>query len=263
MRKLILFICLSSLLSCNAIKTITGGETKLGDGSAVHQPPPYNSLPDGLMSFWRMEEAASQTRLDSTGVRDLSDFSSGGIPSAAGAHGNSADCGNATPISSALLETSSGFTRAIGEDFAIGFWAYLPDNLFGGCSDTNTVIRTSDFYVMFENVDCENDLSDIQVSLGGSIVDFLDAVDFSGGAWHHFALNIDHTAGNVELFVDGTSLQSAGYSPVALSSSYLDVCSNNTGFEVLGGLLDSLGIWGRRLTPEEIGILYSGGSGLD
>lgn len=263
MEKSILLIWLSLLVSCNAIQTITGGETKLGDHSTAQQPPPYNSLPDGLMSFWRMEEAASQPRLDSTGVRDLSDFSSSGIPNAAGIHGNSADCANATPVSSALLETSSGFTRAIGEDFAIGFWAYLPDNLFGGCADTNTVIRTSDFYVIFENVDCGNDLSDIQVNFGGATVDFLDAVDFSGGAWHHFALNIDQTAGSVELFVDGTSFQSAGYSPVALSSPYLDVCSNNTGFEVFGGLLDSLGIWGRALTPEEIGILYSGGSGLD
>lgn len=256
-------ILLFSFTSCNVIQTMTGDETKINDQFFKNQSKRINTdLFNGLYGFWRLDESASTNKVDSQNNIVLVDNTTGSLTSIAGIKGNAIDCSVASS-GSQFLRASTAFNKSLADSYAFSFWANLPANVAGGCSVYNNIVNFSGGYIMFEDTDCAGDNTDIQVDLGGGPINIVDVVDFTGGGWHHFAINIIQGGQSVDVFVDGTFVNSQTSTSTAVVTSYIGLCSDPTGNNTLSGKLDSLGIWNRVLTQSEITDLYEGNNNLD
>ena len=91
----------------------------------------------------------------------------------------------------------------------------------------------------------------------------------SSATWYHIAMVYTASAGQVELFIDGTSQTAKTGFPTTINntskSTVIGNLLNNLGSDEgvsFGGRIDELGIWTRVLSSSEITQLYNGGSGL-
>ena len=251
-----------SFISCNVIQTLTDGETKLEGDFFNESSEEYvnTQLLNGLFAFWRMDEAATgSSKIDLQSGLSLSDTTAG-MPSTSGVHGNAIDCSTGTSGSS-LLDLSTSFNKSLADDYAFSFWIYMPANPSGGCADTNTVINFTGGTIAIDDLDCAG-TADVNVTIGVSNA-FNDVVDFTGGSWHHFVINVITGATTIGLYIDGNFVANSTGTNTAITSGYIAVCSRSDGTQTFGGKLDSLGIWNRTLSSTEISDLYQGNNSLD
>jgi hypothetical protein len=278
--KYLLICCL--LISCNVVKTLTGGETDPSeefyeggyhcnsssttstnncgcDSSDFNSSCFYETLHEDLAMFFKMEEA-SGIRNDSFGGVILAENYSAGNTS--GMIGQAIDCNSASPAGHVLSGTYS-LNRNSSDDFSIAFWAYKSENSSGGCADNEYVISfgSTNSYVMFDNISCSGGLSDIEVYLNGNTYQFIDVVNFPG--FSHFVLNISSGGSAIDLYIDGNFSEQQTNTGVAVSTSTVEVCSDSGGAKKLVGAIDSLGVWNRLLSTDEISRLYNGQNYLD
>ena len=88
--------------SCNALKLITGGETKVDPNfsrKSCGESSSLSSLYSGLDFFWRFNEGQSLSKVDITNNLTLADSVTGGVPMMSGPRGNALNCaGQASTI---------------------------------------------------------------------------------------------------------------------------------------------------------------------
>ncbi|MBT4793225.1 MAG: hypothetical protein HON90_16755 [Halobacteriovoraceae bacterium] len=288
MRFLVLLLLLSS---CNVTKMLTSGETEVGDkffgdnsGTQVNctlnpthsdccdtsdsrgpcYSPDTSSLSADLVAFWRLEESANSTRFD-THINSYSLLDTGGNvgQNTSGNIGHAADCSTGSS-GSHLLQGNITLNRSISEDLTFSFWADMGADVSGGCGDTNYVIDFNTYFIMFDNDDCENDNSDLVITWPSGTYAFRDVVDFDDGSYHHFIVLIKAGGGSVELYVDGTLFNTIAGTPSSFShASSFGLCSDSAGAQTFGGSLDSVGIWTKALSSNEIFWLYNGYGSLN
>jgi hypothetical protein len=252
--------------SCNALKLITGGETKVDPNfsrKSCGESSSLSSLYSGLDFFWRFNEAQSLSKVDITNNLTLADSVTGGVPMMSGPRGNALNCaGQASTIG--FLNASYTHAKSATDNYAFSFWAYLPSNVT--CSAYNTIMNfgTASDYIMFKNADCAGDASDIQVRIGATDFNVVDVADFTGGAWKHFVINVISGGSSVEVYVDGNFVNSTSGTGIATTTgSNFSLCSDNGGGQTHNGGLDSVGFWSRTLNQNEIYELAGNCNPLD
>ena len=79
---------------------------------------------------------------------------------------------------------------------------------------------------------------------------------------HHMVLVSDPENGEVHLYVDG-ELEASNSSPNIQSNDNPMMIGENPDARnrTWDGLIDDVGIWNRPITPEEVALIYNGGSG--
>ena len=252
--------------SCNALKLITGGETKVDPNFSRKSCGESSSLYSGLDFFWRFNEGQSLSKVDITNSLTLADTVGGGVPMMSGPRGNALNCTGQTSSGSGFLNASYTHAKSASDNYAFSFWAYLPTNVTGGCSAYNTIMNfgTANDYIMFENTDCAGDASDIQVRIGSTMFNVEDVADFTGGAWKHFVINVITGGSSVEVYVDGNFANSTSGTGIATTGgSNFSLCSDFAGAQIHNGGLDSVGLWSRTLNQNEIYELAGNCNALD
>ncbi len=249
MKKLGLLFLLSTLVSCNALKAITDGETDLDDRFGAGQ---YNEeLWNGLVSFWRFDESGStQDRSDIQGSNNLI-YNQGSINSTGGINGNAIDC-NLSGSNRFSLNSSNNmnFGTAPGNNFAIGFWIYVTSDIGGS--------HIADFSSGF-NITLDGS-SGITFWVNGNT----HVATIGSGSWQHVVFNLDRNTG-VTAFVNGSQQGSTVFNTTGsnLNDSTFTLCTTVGWASPLDGNLDSFGIWNRTLSSSEISDLYRGFNNLD
>jgi len=257
MKKLFILTILFSFISCNALKALTNGETNL-DEDFFKEKQSVN-LFDSLIAFFKLEESNGVSRDDINNAYSLGD--SAATSSTSGKIGLATNCSSGASAGY-FISGSFSLSLSLSDSWNISFWANKGTNSSGGCADNESVLfLDSSNYVEFDNIDCENDYSDVRIHLNGTSYDFQDAVNFPG--WHHFSLNIRNGGSNVDLYVDGNYFNTQSGTPAAVITSTLSLCSSSGGGDVLDGSLDSLGFWSKLLTNTEIKALYNRNNNLD
>lgn len=248
MKKLGLLFLLSTLVSCNALKAITDGETDLDDKFGAGQ---YNEeLWNGLVSFWRFDESGStQDRSDIQGSNNLI-YNQGSINSTGGINGNALDCSSIDGTNRFTLNSSIGLNYGNNGNFSISFWIYL--NTF------NAGDYIADFSTGY-NITLSGS-SDITLNVNGNTV----SGNVNTGAWTHVTYTVDRVNGS-STYINGAQQNFTTHNSTGVS--YIDstfaVCSS-TGFAANpDGQIDSFGIWNRTLSSSEISDLYRGFNNLD
>ncbi|MEE2671256.1 MAG: LamG-like jellyroll fold domain-containing protein [Bdellovibrionota bacterium] len=264
-----LILCLL-LFSCDALKDTLGDKagvdsdfnndncTSCNDDSNTDST--VYSLENDIASFYRFEETGNfENRNDDFSLNNL--FSFGPIDHATGKHGNSVDCSTMGSSSYQRNTTSSGMAYGSSNDFSIGFWAnmYVNEALIGYLLELDC---GADYVQIYSNPSSR----DVEISITGVTLN-VSSVFSTDNTWFHLVYLVDRDGG-LKLYVNGTlagsnsSITTGTILPTLNEISPCGFYSGSFGSR-FNGSIDSLGIWNRLLTTEEINALYNGNNTLD
>lgn len=248
--KLLIFLTL--FFSCNALKTLTNGETKIDEDFGNFK---YDSLYNGLLEFYPFEEASGSTRLGLSGAFPLIDNAN--ITTNSIVHGGSVECTSGSAGGYYLFNGDFSYQLNSSNSFAISFWTNLTATAGGGLLylDSNSYVFIGEF--------AGSAGLDVKVVLNSMNFTFSDVLG-SINTTRHIVVNIsnDGSSSRVVLFVDGVMHTIGDLAQSSVTFNQIGVCSASGG-EVYNGSLDSLGLWNRLLEIEEIERLYNSSNDLD
>ncbi len=221
------------------------------------------SLLTGLAAYYKLNEAAGTTRLDSLGVNDLTDHNT--VGSSPGKIANAADFVSASTQYLSCADNSA-FQMGVG-DFSMAAWfkfsnsddtgSYLPIAWYGRPqSATGYGIGIIDAGATAVVIGIVND------GVTGKEVDY--ETNIGDGLWHFVVATFDR-AGNLSVILDNGTPKTSSMITV------LGSVNNANGFAIgaaydathpLDGSVDEVGIWNRLLTGPEINDLWNGGAGF-
>lgn len=264
-----LILCLL-LFSCEALKDTLGDkagvDSDFNDNNCTSCNDDSNtdttvySLENDIASFYRFEETGNfENRNDDYSLNNL--FYFGSINYATGKHGNSIDCSTMDSSNYLRNTTSSGMGYGTSNDFSIAFWGNMYFNE-GSSSYLLELDYGADYVQIYSNAASR----DVEISITGVTLN-VSNVFSTDNTWYHLVYLVDRDGG-LKLYVNGTlagsnSLVTTGTNLPTLSE--INPCGFHSGSfgSRFNGSLDSLGIWNRLLTTEEINALYNGNNSLD
>ena len=244
--------------SCNALKSLTNGETKIPDEFFDN----FINLEDDLIDFWKLDENSGASRVGFNGL-NLTE-ANGAIAQVTGKHGQGVVCNSAAGSAGYNLDYAGSVGNVTeGEGFSIAFWMELTS------INTSASIAGSNFAEFDLNVgdyDGSSGTTDMKLFLAGGSpsFDFLNITKHSG--FHHYAIVVKKENGGftVKAYVNGSLYDSQFESSESdLNLSNFGICSYANGSNDLPGHLDSFGVWGRELNQHEVRALYNGNNNLD
>jgi hypothetical protein len=197
-------------------------------------------FPTGLLAFWKLNgngDDSSGNNNHLTNVNNVT-FSSGKIGSAS----------NFTAGKYFSSEVRIGGTGN-SQNFTFSLWIETTQN-----SGTNRMISAAGSY----NYYFMEYAGKIYANFGGS--QFNSTSNVNDGNWHHVVVTYNRI--KLRIYIDGVlevDQNETGVTPL----SYVYIGSDDTGNQSLSGSLDSIGIWNRALTSEEVAQIYNDGNGLE
>lgn len=207
-------------------------------GEAAPAPP----APTGLLAFWNLENDGD----DGLGVSDMT--ATNITFDGTSATFNASNSSLITPAS-ALLDVVT--------DMTISCWLYATDasnyysavnHMVGGGGGNNVNYHLILFPGSLLTLHTQSDSG-------------IGSVFLPLNTWVHIVVTRD-TAGNVEFFKDGTSVQTGtGPAPYSKPTATTQIGSRADAYSYWHGSIRRVGIWGRILTGAEVSYLYNGGSG--
>ena len=262
MKNSLILLSLIFINSCNIASVITDAKTELGSNFTKNE----NKLDvtQGLRYFWRFEESGTGVaRSSSYGSATTSDTTSG-VSSITGKRGNGISC-ESLSSGSGYLQVSNDMTFSASANYNVSFWVYMASNPSGGCSAENIVIESGgNFYVAVDDL-CTGSTFDVEVFSGGTDMGVTPATNYSFPGWYHISVNIKNGGDEFDLYINGNyEGNSTAGAPTAVGAATFSICSRDSdGTLPLEGRLDSLGVWDRLLTTDEIQALYTGNNNVD
>lgn len=212
-----------------------------------------------LISYWKLGEAASTTRVDSHGNNDLTDFNS--VTQAAGILGNAASFAKANSEYLSLTDNAD-MSLMSDESFTWCTWVYLVSSgSFNGIIHKGT--STDREYQVYH--DSGGDYVFL-IGSGPSTFNILGATTFGAAplntwtficAWH------DADADTMNIQVNDGTVDSKAHTLGTTDSTgdfHFGTMENTSFF--WDGRIDETGFWKRVLTAAERSELYNSGVGL-
>ncbi len=251
-------VALALISSCNVIQAVGDGETLVKGKPPKDLPPhdqinvPYGDISEGIYAFWRFDEANGDTGHFAQYGPALFPVS-GYVSTTTAQFGQGTDCD--TYASSNVLQ--KGGQSITFDALSVSFWARSytsgSDQVFLELYDPNIPVN-----LKFGKTTGGNAF----VSGGGSNLLTTDLTSYEG-TWTHYVFILDNANQTVELYIDGNSQEIKNYGPVSGTFEKISVCNDQNIDSPATGEMDSLGIWKRALSPEEIYNLYTGNNHLD
>jgi hypothetical protein len=208
-----------------------------------------------LISYWKLDEA-SGTRNDSQGTNHLSPINS---PTAVAAKINNGLYCNTGSLQA--LSCASNASLQVTSDFTFSIWVRIDDLPAHGSfiitKDDFVGNRDYDFY--HDNV---NGFTFQAGTVGGTSAATVGAPVSGTGQWHHIVVWYDSSDSKARLRVDDTTTYAASAtSTLVQTGAAFKLGYDNSGLQ-LGGCIDEVGFWKRKLTAAEMTALYNGGAAL-
>lgn len=215
-----------------------------------------SSLLNGLLAYWKLEEAASATRQDSVGSQHLSN--SGAVAQVAGKSGFGADFSAA---GSDVLQRADSATLSPTGSATLAGWVKLDDLAATYVLASKWLAGGDQSYRL------EYDTTEIRfhISSDGTSSDSVGSgAQPTAGAWVFVAAWLDTSgSGTLNVQVNNGTVQSTspvggihdGGAAFSLGGNHAETS------DYLNGSLDEWGLWSRVLTAAERALLYNNGSG--
>lgn len=152
----------------------------------------------------------------------------------------------------------------------ISFW-FNPDAscTAGSCGQNDIASRGADAYdelIYGDGVGVSGGATMVWQTAGGSWVTYIQK-SFTASTWYHVAIVWNTTSTQYDFYVDSarqTTLSDlSGHAKHRVGWNYTIGERQGTGVAEYEGLLDDWCLWNRSITPAEVQLLYSGGSGQD
>lgn len=220
---------------------------------AVHGGSPYASLADGLVAWYRLEEA-SGTRVDASGNTAGFDTLWGGSTDPGNRTGKN---GNAIDFDGSqrryIHRDSTGASNlSFSGDFSLSFWIYLDAWPSGTGEPLYRATSSSNGYRIELNSNASFGLG--WRTEGGTLWSTTSRI--GTGAWYHVYCYWDDSANEKGLKINnGTLLTSvAGTGANIPVYAHFLMGGDNLGASLNGGI-DELAFWNRLLTDDEVTAL--------
>lgn len=218
-----------------------------------------------LVSYWKMNEASTTTRVDSAGGNSLLEGGGSGVTQVAGKIGNAGGFDG----SANFLKHSSNARLQTGDiDFTVSAWVYL-----GNKSAKQIIVSKDDstsgnreFNLDYDNSSdrfefvCFTATDSFQNVVANSLGSPSTATWYFVTGWHDVVaqtINIQINGGAVDSVFLGAALQAAGSAEFRVGARAYSGAEN-----YLTGRIDEVGFWKRVLTSAERAALYRSGTGL-
>lgn len=217
-----------------------------------------STLPNGLVSYWPLDEESGSTLSDATGPNN---GTATGTSVVGGVLSNSRTFNGSTHF--ILVPDSSSLD--INSGISLGGWVYLGSKSSGeGALISKSPWDGWPYYLAINQGNATVRFRTWQLSN----TDLNTSQTLSRGAWHHVIATWDGSTkriyinGSLSESVAATGTMSSTTGAVCLGSvANGSTCS--TGTHILEGRLDEIGLWNRALTAFEVQTLYNGGNGLN
>jgi len=219
-----------------------------------------DGIKEGLVAWYDLEEA-SGTRSDAhTNGLDLTE--NGTIGSTTGQVGDAAD--KASAGTDSLYHADDSLLDITGDLTLAGWVKYDAKTRIFPIIGKSNGTGNQRSYLLYKQTDSNKMrflVSDDGTSAGNTIIE--SSSTFGTGAWY-FVVGVLSAGGTMELFVNNSS-EGTATAPSAIysSTSRLELWNINGGTATTeSGNLDSVAIWNRALSTDEITTLYNSGSGV-
>ncbi len=216
------------------------------------------TLKDFLISHWKLNET-SGTRVDEHGPNDLTDNNT--VGSSTGKLGLAAQFVSAN---SEYLSIADNPDLSVGDiNFTISCWVNVTS--YSG----NTVILQKGWYDAYMQyalfIDASTSKFHFYIADGAGSVMADNAGIVSTGVWYFIVISYDAANDQLSIQVNNGTADTASYSggnTTTTGAFQIGALGAGNG-NYLNGLVDSVSIWKRLLTPTELTSLYNSGNGFD
>jgi hypothetical protein len=238
----------------------------LTNADTTATPPSSNTLTNGLVAYWKMDEAADGTtpvdRTDSWGGYTL-------IDAAAATDDNPGKLGSAAEFEASNSETMAVATDVAALDFTSSFsvslWARkeTASVLEYLVSKWNTGSQRS------WNINCSGaNIFQFAMSTDGGNTAVVTAAATTFGSvtintYYHIVATFDDTADEMTIYVNGTPDTETQTGTPFNSTQPVKVSGHTTTSSLFDGRIDELAIWNRAITSAEVAELYNSGTGYE
>lgn len=249
------------LLSCNVIQSLTNGETKLEDEFFQRERTQLDLYP-GLLDFWRFEEVAGANKISVNGTI-LTEMTTNNLIVVSGPRGNAISCTETSPATFSLENTGFSHPVAIGDILTFSFFLrQLTANSLGVV--VSATLQTV-FSIESGNFDGGLETTDLRLTFNGAAFMFSNVVPT--GSFTHFTIVFSNQASPAEaeatLYVNG-NFHGTITNGSGAANNITGINSCNPGGGGSSQIeIDSLGLWNRALSSEEIRSLANGYNNLD
>lgn len=274
MKKFISLIILLTLLVSLSFsqQTKLGGRVNVGGKTNIHATASGGGadLINGLVSFWKLGEAATNSRVDSIGSNNLTE-TGGSVSSGTGKIGNAA-----VFAESSYLTIADNASLSITTSLTIIAWVKVTAGAgldFPGIISKWENTNQRSYMLMFDRNGAFGGAANrfvCGISPDGTSASSIMASATSFGTptndvWYFLQCFVDLDADIVGISVDNGTINTNSYT----SSSVFDGTSNlrignlGTADNTFNGSIDAVGLWNRRLNSTEVTCLYNAGVGQE
>ncbi len=210
-------------------------------------------LLDGLVAYWKLDEAEGEVRADSSG-NELHLTDNNSVGQAPGRIGYAADC---SYNGDRWLDHEDHPLLRFDTDFTMSMWVFRMESFFGG----DFILNKTGALYLYAHTDAEFrlvlDLIDDSPALITTIV---SDVIIEENEWFHIVLY--RSGSTFGIIVNGGPATTADIGGAVLGpNGVFRIGAMEAGYPFTG-LIDEVGKWSRVLTPTEIAALYNSGAGL-
>ena len=209
-----------------------------------------NSLLNGLLAYWKLDEASGNA-LDISG-NNYTLTQSGNPLGVVGKVGNARQ----------LVAASSQFLyndtfKFSDTDFTISLWVNITTmtNYVHICSNWSALNQGQFVTYIDTNKVSFGLYSDSGII--GSLVQHTDFGNLSVDTWYHAVFTRDKTNGKIKNYINTVGTEATANGVIGTSQKFRLGARETGASGFLNGIVDEVGIWDRILTTEEIGRLYN------
>jgi hypothetical protein len=219
------------------------------------------ALRDGVRTYWTLDEAAGNARLDSNGPYYLAEL--GGTISSSGGVVSGGVASAAFPATLPCLSRTTG-TGFSNQSFTLAGWFYAISD--SGFPSYVVHKRSNTFFEYGLYWDPAGTLT-LQVSGNGSSYNTVSR-PAAANAWHEFAGYLDYARSVIGLAVDGGTptevVHTVGIVNDEPNTSFFvgaSLSDGSTASGLLHGYVDELGLWDKAFNAEDIQQHWNNGLG--
>lgn len=221
---------------------------------AVVIPEGPVDLVDGLVAYWRLDEAPGEVRFDFSG-NDLHLTDNNGVGQTAGRLGNAAEF--AWVETDRWLDHEDHPLLRFDTDFTMSMWVFRTGSVYGG----DTILNKTGALYFYSHAGADfRPWLDLIDDLGNPITNLLGNEIIEENQWFHIVLYRTGNTFGIVVNAGEPSVVDIGEATLGPNGVFR-IGAFEAGYPFTGSI-DEVGKWNRTLNSAEIATLYNGGAGL-
>lgn len=247
LKSLLLLLCM--VLSAQAPVVLTGGSV-IRNAVIASAAATFDWNSAGLTHYWRMEEAAGNSRVDAVGAVNLTGTL---VDQTTGKHNNAAWIDNCSPLTTVSLSETTQFSYSC--------WLKLDQFDDTGPELINKQSGTTAIDIQAHDITASGHLTEINYhSLNGGDINLdVSSLTIVTGQWFFLVFTFDGVTGQTKISVNGGTFATGSGSVYSPGAGDLFIVDNVNCYNFS---IDELAVYNTVLSQSQVTQLWNSGSGV-